>query len=121
MNKKTIFIILIAITAGVTYFLESQKAPITAQMRAAVEADLSAIPDKYPATPVWWADGEVLAVGMLPREGGEKRNDSAKEICQVLWKHNVNRTTVEIYDIQKIQKSDDWQQIGGADCRRQEP
>ncbi|WP_428036711.1 hypothetical protein [Amphritea sp.] len=119
MNKKTIFLILIAITAAVTYYLYEQPLPI--EKRAVVEADLAAQPDKYPATPVWWSDGGILAIGMLPREGGEKRNDSAKEICQILWKHNVNKTVVEVYDILQIQKSDEWELIGAADCRRKAP
>lgn len=116
MNKKTIFIILIAITVAVTWYL--YKEPLSIEKRAVVEADLAAEPDKYPATPVWWSDGDVLALGMLPREGGEKRNDSAKAVCEILWKHDVNRTVVEVYDILKIQSSDDWEMIGGADCRR---
>ncbi len=116
MNKKTILLILIAITAAVTYYLYED--PLSIEKRAVVEADLAAQPDKYPATPVWWSDGGILAIGMLPRKDGEKRNDSAKEICNILWKHNVNRTVVEVYDILQIQKSDEWELIGAADCRR---
>lgn len=119
MNKKTILIALIAITVGVTYYL--YKEPLSIELRAKVEAEMSQFPEKYPATPVWWSDGEVLAVGMMPRDGGEKRNDSATELCPLLWKHGVNNTVVEIYDILQIQKSDDWQLIGAADCRRKAP
>ena len=116
MNKKTILLILVATTAAVTYYLYED--PLSIEKRAVVEADLAAQPDKYPATPVWWSDGGILAIGMLPRKDGEKRNDSAKEICNILWKHNVNRTVVEVYDILQIQKSDEWELIGAADCRR---
>ena len=116
MNKKTILLILVAITAAVTYYLYED--PLSIEKRAVVEAALAAQPDKYPATPVWWSDGGILAIGMLPRKDGEKRNDSAKEICNILWKHNVNRTVVEVYDILQIQKSDEWELIGAADCRR---
>lgn len=119
MNKKTILILLVAITAAVTYFLYDE--PLSLAKRAAVEADLAAQPDKYPATPVWWSDGGILAIGMLPRENGEKRNDSATEICQILWNNNVNKTVVEVYDILQIQKSDEWELIGAADCRRKAP
>jgi len=116
MNKKTILIALIAITAAVTYFLYEE--PLSIEKRAVVEADLASQSDKYPATPVWWSDGGVLAIGMLPRDNGEKHHDSAKEICKILWRHDINRTVVEVYDILKIQKNDDWEMIGGADCRR---
>ena len=116
MNKKTILIALIAITVGVTYYL--YKEPLSIEQRAKVEAELAQDPAKYPATPVWWSDGGILAVGMMPRESGEKLNDSAQEICKHLWKYDVNRTVVEIYDILKIQDSDDWELIGAADCRR---
>ncbi|MBQ0782740.1 MAG: hypothetical protein KBT66_00770 [Amphritea sp.] len=122
MNKKTIMVILVAITAAVTYYLYEE--PLSLEKRAVVEAELASQPDKYPATPVWWADGGVLAIGMLPRESGEKRNDSAKEICNILWKHDVNKTTVEVYDILQIQQTQDidgQQLIGTADCRRVAP
>ncbi|BBB25525.1 hypothetical protein [Amphritea japonica] len=119
MNKKTILILMVAITAAVTYFLYEQPLPL--EKRAVVEADLASQPDKYPATPVWWSDGGVLAIGMMPREASEKRNDSATEICGILWKHNVNKTVVEVYDILQIQKSDEWTLIGAADCRRAAP
>ena len=117
MNKKTILLFLIALTAAVTWYL--YKEPLSIEKRAAVEAELAKFPEKFPATPVWWSDGDVLAVGVLPRENGEKHNDTAKSVCPMLWKHDVNGTVVEIYDILLIQKSDDWELIGAADCRRQ--
>ncbi len=116
--KKTLLIILIAIAAGVGYFLETQKVQVTTQQRASVEAALAAEPEKYPATPVWWSDDDILAVGMRALDDGEKLNASAQDVCKVLWKFDVNRTAVEIYDIEKIQKADDWKMIAGADCRR---
>lgn len=122
MNKKTIFVLMVAITAGVTYYLYDE--PLSLEKRAVIEAELAAQPDKYPATPVWWADGGVLAIGMLPLDGGKKRNDSAKEICNILWKHGVNSTVVEVYDILQIQQAKDIdgdQLIGTADCRRAAP
>ncbi|MDO6562903.1 hypothetical protein Q4488_05845 [Amphritea sp. 1_MG-2023] len=119
MNKKTILILLVAITAAVTYFLYDE--PLSMAKRAAVEADLAAQPENYPATPVWWSDGGILAIGMLPRAGGEKRNDSATAICQILWDNDVNQTVVEVYDILQIQQSDNWELIGAANCRRQTP
>lgn len=122
MNKKSLFVFLIAIAAAVTYFLYEE--PLSLEKRAAVEAALAAQPDKYPATPVWWSDGTVLAIGMLPRENGEKRNDSATEICQILWDNNVNNTVVEVYDVLQIQtagKIKGQQLIGTANCHRQSP
>ena len=111
------FLLLLVMTVAVTYFL--YKEPLSVEKRAAVEADMAKQSEIYPATPVWWSDGDVIAVGMLPRENGEKRNDSAQELCKLLWKHGVNRTVVEMYDILKIQESDDWELIGAADCRRE--
>ena len=116
--KKIILILLVLAAVSVGYFIETKKVQVTTQQRASVEAALAAEPQKYPATPVWWADGDILAVGMRVNADGQKLDAEAKEICNILWKYEVNRTAVEIYDIEKIQKADDWKMVGGADCRR---
>lgn len=115
--KKTLLIIVIAVAAGVGYFLETKKVQVTTQQRASVEAALALEPERYPATPVWWSDGDILAVGMRAADEAVITT-GAKDICKILWKFDVNRTAVEVYDIEKIQQSDDWKLIGGADCRR---
>lgn len=116
--KKTLLIIVIAVAVGVGYFIEKKKVQVTTQQRASVEAALALEPEKYPATPVWWSDGDILAVGMRVSDDKDKLGANAQDICKVLWKYDVNRTAVEIYDIERIQKADDWKMIGGADCRR---
>ncbi|WP_271273553.1 hypothetical protein [Aliamphritea hakodatensis] len=115
--KKTLLIIVIAVAAGVGYFLETKKVQVTTQQRASVEAALALESERYPATPVWWADGDILAVGMRAVDEAVI-TAGAKDICKILWKFDVNRTAVEVYDIEKIQQNDDWKLIGGADCRR---
>ena len=62
MTKKTILIILIAITAAVTYYLYEE--PLPNEKRAAVAADLAAQPQKSPSTPGRWSDGGLRALGM---------------------------------------------------------
>ncbi|GGO82473.1 hypothetical protein GCM10011348_23950 [Marinobacterium nitratireducens] len=82
--------------------------------RAALEQQLMQDP-RFPARPVWWHEGTVLAVGMI-NDGGVK-DKAAEDVCQLLHQQGLNNTSVEVYDLLKIQQDDDWNLIGKASCR----
>ncbi|UTW14079.1 hypothetical protein [Marinobacterium rhizophilum] len=83
-------------------------------VRAALETQL-AKDSRFPARPVWWQDGAILAVGMMP--DGESQDAAARDVCRLLHAQGLMDTAVEIYDLQKIQQSDDWALIGRASCK----
>jgi len=112
--KRNILILLIVLSVAITAFINLTNEPLSGDIRAKVEAEL--LQDKrFPARPVWWEDGEILAIGVMP--DGVDLNKAAADVCPVLKKHGASQTSVEVYDILKIQQEDDWKLIAKASCK----
>jgi len=113
MNKRLMVLILIILSIGVTYYIETNKREVSAETRAKVEAELSQDPN-FPARPVWWEKGHLLGVGVI--HDGTNRDADAQKVCQILNKYGVQPASVNIFDVLKIQNDDEWEQIGAARC-----
>lgn len=112
--KRLILIVLIALSVGVTLYLNRQAEPVSAADRAALEIEL-ARDARFPARPVWWQDGAILAVGMMP--GEQSQDAAAQDVCSLLQQQGITGTSVEVYDLDKIRQSDNWDLIGRASCK----
>jgi len=114
INKRLVILILIVLSVGVTWYIETGKPEISAETRAQVERVLAADPE-LPARPVWWEKGYRLGIGVIP--DGSNRDAKAREVCQILLEHGISPAEVEVYDILQIQNDDEWVQIGAARCQ----
>lgn len=112
--KRIILIVLIALSVGITLFLNQQRESVPDPVRDALEQELMKDP-RFPARPVWWHEGTVLAVGMI-NDGGRK-DKAAEDVCQLLQSKGLNNTAVEVYDLLRIQQDDEWKLIGKASCK----
>nr|WP_158651927.1 hypothetical protein [Marinobacterium profundum] len=112
--KRVILLVLIALSVGVTLYLNRQAEPVAESVRLMLEAQLAKDP-RFPARPVWWQDGAILAVGMMPET--QSQDAAAQDVCKLLHAQGITGTAVEIYDLQKIQQSDNWALIGRASCK----
>ncbi|ANG61967.1 hypothetical protein A8C75_05350 [Marinobacterium aestuarii] len=99
---------------GVTLYLNRQAEPVPESVRVALEAQLTEDP-RFPARPVWWQDGAILAVGMLA--DGQPKDSAAADVCNLLQQQGITGTSVEVYDLDKIRQSDNWDLIGRASCK----
>jgi hypothetical protein len=79
-----------------------------------VEAEL-ARDARFPARPVWWQEGAILAVGM--QADGQPKDAAALEVCELVLRQGVAEISVEVYDLDKIRQSEDWNLIGKASCQ----
>lgn len=112
--KRIILIALIALSVGVTLFLNQQQEAVPDPVRVALEQELMQDP-RFPARPVWWHEGSILAVGMI-NDGGRK-DGAAGDVCKLLQARGLNDTAVEVYDLLRIQQEDEWKLIGKASCK----
>ncbi|WP_286239679.1 hypothetical protein [Neptuniibacter halophilus] len=112
--KRTIIILLIAACVGVTWYIANSTERLTPQQKSAVENALLELPE-FPARPVWWQDDSVLAIGVIA--GQVNPHQAAAKACNVLKSKGIFTTVVEIYDVVKIQKEDDWKQLAADSCR----
>lgn len=69
----------------------------------------------FPARPVWWDNNSVLAVGIIP-DGKSKALRAKNEACIYLRNLGFSHVTVHVYDVVKIQKSDEWELITQRTC-----
>lgn len=111
--KRTIIILLIAACVGVTWYIANFKEKLTPQTKSAVENAILAL-GEFPARPVWWHDDAVLAIGVVPDQVNP--NHAADKACKVLKSKGVTATSVEIYDVVKIQEESDWNQLAADSC-----
>ncbi|WP_299178002.1 hypothetical protein [uncultured Neptuniibacter sp.] len=111
--KRTIIILLIAACVGVTWYIANTAERLSPQTKSAVENTLLER-SEFPARPVWWHDDSVMAIGVL--KGQVNPNHAADKACQVLKSKGVRTVTIEIYDVLKIQKEDDWEKLASLPC-----
>jgi len=115
MSKRLMILILIILSIGVTYYIETNKREVSMETRVKVEAELAQDPT-FPARPVWWEKGHLLGVGVIFK--GQNHDADARRVCQILGKHGVVPATVQVFDVLKIQNDDDWVQVGAAVCSK---
>ncbi|MBR9883186.1 MAG: hypothetical protein GYB21_05840 [Oceanospirillales bacterium] len=113
INKRFVILILIALSVVVTWYIESAKQEIPAELRSRVEAELSQ-DSTFPARPVWWDKGHRLGVGVIP--DGTNRDSEARRVCNLMLKHGISPAEVEVFDVLQIQNDDEWVQVGAAHC-----
>ena len=114
--KRTIIIILIAACVGVTWYISNLTEPLSPQTKSAVENALLEL-EEFPARPVWWQDDSVLAIGVVA--GQTNPHHAADKVCKVLAAKGVSSVSVsvEVYDIVKIQKEDEWRKLASSACQ----
>jgi hypothetical protein len=113
--KRIILIVLIALCVGVTLYLNRQTEPVPDGVRIVVESEL-ARDARFPARPVWWQEGAILAVGMTA--DGQSKDGAAADVCGLLRRQGITDTSVEVYDLDKIRQSEQWDLIGRASCKQ---
>lgn len=113
--KRTIIILLIAASVGITVFINFTKEPLSPELRSAVEEALLKEPE-FPARPVWWEDDRLMAIGVVKKQ--ENHDADAKKACSIARKLGVTELAVEVYDVLSIQSAKEWNLIGRADCRK---
>ena len=111
--KRNIIIILIAACVGVTWYIANSTVRLSPEQKSAVENAILSEPE-FPARPVWWHDDSVLAVGMLAEEYNPHK--AAAKACNILRAVGVTTVSVEIYDVVKIQKEDEWVKLAADSC-----
>lgn len=114
MMKRNIIILLIAACVGVTWYIANTKEQLSSETKITVENEILKLPE-FPARPVWWQDDSVLAIGVVPDSVNPFH--AAAAACKVLRAHGVKSTFVEIYDVVKIQKEDDWVKLAADGCQ----
>ncbi|MEM5535000.1 hypothetical protein WNY58_01225 [Neptuniibacter pectenicola] len=112
--KRTIIIILIAACVGVTWYIANSTEPLSPQIKSAVENELLEL-DEFPARPVWWHDDSVLAIGVLVEQTNP--HHAADKACKVLAAKGISSVSVEVYDVVKIQKEDEWKKLASDACK----
>lgn len=70
---------------------------------------------RFPARPVWWHDDTVLAVGIV-LETKTNLEAVASEACGLLQQSGFPNMTVEVFDVVKIQKLDEWELLIKRRC-----
>lgn len=112
--KRNIIILLIAASVGVSWYIANTKERLTSEMKITVENEILELPE-FPARPVWWQDDSVLAIGVVA--DSVNPHHAAAEACKVLRAKGITATFVEIYDVVKIQKEDDWVKLAADGCQ----
>lgn len=112
--KRNIIIILIAACVGVTWYIANNTERLSPEVKSAAENALLE-QDIFPARPVWWQDDSVMAIGIV--KGSANPFEAAAKACEIIKAKGVKTATVEIYDVVKIQKEDDWEKLAADGCR----
>ncbi len=113
--KRTLFVLLVVVSATVAYFVSSTASILNHEQRLSAESSLLDN-NLFPARPVWWSDGKILAVGILP--DSSTGDAAAQTACDLLIAEQlpVSGLRIEVYDVLKIQNEDEWSLLGFAVC-----
>ena len=68
-----------------------------------------------PTNPVWWDNDKVLAIGVIDKPPPHTLLQ-ALSACKVLERNGFYGMRVEVYDVLKIQKNDDWVKLKEINC-----
>lgn len=113
MNKRLLVLILIILSIGVTWYIESSREEVPAEVREKVTAEVMQRLE-LPAQPVWWDKGHRLGIGVIP--DGSSRDAEARAACSIMLQNGITPAEVEVFDVLQIQNDDEWVQIGAARC-----
>lgn len=61
-----------------------------------------------------WTSNNTFSVGVI--DDGTKRDGYALYVCQVLADMGIHEVRVKIIDIEKLVKTDKWENLGTAQC-----
>ncbi|WP_432696288.1 hypothetical protein ACQUQP_17320 [Marinobacterium sp. YM272] len=114
MNKRLMVLILIALSIGVTWYIETGRKEVSAEVRDKVATEVMQTLD-LPAQPVWWDKGRRLGIGVIP--DGSNRDAEARDACSIMLQNGISPAQVEVFDVLQIQNDDEWVQIGAASCQ----
>jgi hypothetical protein len=113
--KRLLFVLLVLASILTTVYVKNTKEYLDSAIKQQVESTLQAN-SLFPARPVWWNDDKILAVGIVPGEvSGE---EAAQKACELMLAENlpIQGLRVEVYDVLKIQRENDWSLLGFAIC-----
>ncbi|WP_370052856.1 hypothetical protein [Neptunomonas sp.] len=113
--KRILFISLFVVSVAVAYYVNSTSSILDKEQQALAGSSLLNSP-LFPARPVWWSDGKILAVGILP--DSSTGDAAAQTACDLLIAEQlpVSGLRIEVYDVLKIQNEDEWSLLGFAVC-----
>ncbi len=113
--KRILIFILIVISVAVAYYVSITSSILSKDQQITAESILHKSP-LFPARPVWWSDGKILAVGILPDSSAG--DAAAQTACDLLIAEQlpVSGLRIEVYDVLKIQNEDEWSLLGFAVC-----
>ncbi|MBT3144071.1 hypothetical protein [Neptunomonas phycophila] len=113
--KRIIFIILVVLSGLVAYYVSSTSQILNDNQKISAE-NVLLDNNLFPARPVWWSDGKILAVGILP--DSSTGDVAAQTACDLLVAEQlpVSGLRIEVYDVLKIQNEDEWSLLGFAVC-----
>ena len=113
--KRIIFIILVVLSGLVAYYVSSTSQILNDNQKISAE-NVLLDNNLFPARPVWWSDGKILAVGILP--DSSTGDAAAQTACDLLVAEQlpVSGLRIEVYDVLKIQNEDEWSLLGFAVC-----
>jgi hypothetical protein len=113
--KRIIFIILVVLSGLVAYYVSSASQILNDNQKISAE-NVLLDNNLFPARPVWWSDGKILAVGILP--DSSTGDAAAQTACDLLIAEQlpVSELRIEVYDVLKIQNEDEWSLLGFAVC-----
>ncbi len=113
--KRLIIFALSIVSVVVTVFIQMNKNTLSSKVKQQVEVVIQA-GSLFPARPVWWSDGKILAVGILP--DSSTGDAAAQTACDLLIAEQlpVSGLRIEVYDVLKIQNEDEWSLLGFAVC-----
>ncbi|MFY0655591.1 MAG: hypothetical protein JXR12_02320 [Neptunomonas phycophila] len=113
--KRIIFTILIVLSGLAAYYVKSTSQILSRSQQSSVDILIANSP-LFPARPVWWSDGKILAVGILP--DSSTGDAAAQTACDLLIAEQlpVSGLRIEVYDVLKIQNEDEWSLLGFAVC-----
>ncbi len=113
--KRIIFIILVVLSGLVAYYVSSTSQILNDNQKISAE-NVLLDNNIFPARPVWWSDGKILAVGILP--DSSTGDAAAQTACDLLIAEQlpVSGLRIEVYDVLKIQNEDEWSLLGFAVC-----
>ncbi|MDP2522116.1 hypothetical protein Q8W30_05975 [Neptunomonas phycophila] len=113
--KRTLFVLLVVVSAVVAYYVSSIASILNHEQQLSAESFLLEN-SLFPARPVWWSDGKILAIGILP--DSSTGDAAAQTACDLLIAEQlpVSGLRIEVYDVLKIQNEDEWSLLGFAVC-----
>ncbi|QLE97023.1 hypothetical protein [Neptunomonas phycophila] len=113
--KRILFFFMVTVSVVVAYYVNLTSDILSDNQKRSAE-NVLLDNNLFPARPVWWSDGKILAVGILP--DSSTGDVAAQTACDLLIAEQlpVSGLRIEVYDVLKIQNEDEWSLLGFAVC-----